>query len=305
MKLPPLRAVHYFEAVARLQSFSRAAAELAVSQSAVSHQVRLLEDYLGEVLLLRQGRRVSLTPQGESYLEAIASGLAQIAQASEQLRGSGELRLRLAVYSSFAVKWLIPRLSGLRQRHPELDLSLEMVAEDPQLSDRVADCFITVSPEGRGYMHDLLYRERLIPVCSRRLLQQVEGEWPTALWQLPLLSIQAIYKEKGEDWRRWAEAGALAIPPVARMHHFSHILLALEAASWDQGVALINDYMLQADDPTLARLPLHALETGDNFYFVCKRSRAHEPAISRLRQWLWEETQASLRPGEREPLTRV
>ncbi|MCR6556220.1 LysR substrate-binding domain-containing protein, partial [Aeromonas sp. CPF2-S1] len=179
------------------------------------------------------------------------------------------------------------------------------VAEDPELSDRVADGFITVSPEGPGYMHDLLYRERLMPVCSRRMWQQVEGEWPATLWQLPLLSIQAIYREKGEDWRRWAEMGGMTIPPEARVHHFSHILLALEAANWDQGMALINDYMLQPEDPRLVRLPLHALETGDNFYFVFKRSRAHEPAISRLRQWLWQESQASLRPGENEPLRRV
>lgn len=298
MKLPPLRAVHYFEAVARLQSFSRAAVELAVSQSAVSHQIRQLEDYLGETLLLRQGRRVSLTGAGELYLEGVTGGLSQIAQASEQLRGGGEMRVRLALYSSFAVKWLIPRLSGLRQQHPELELELEMVAEDPQLSDRVADCFITVAPQARGYSHDLLYRERLFPVCSRRLWQQVEGNWPAALWQLPLLSIQAIYKEKGEDWRRWAEAGGLVIPPEAHMHHFSHVLLAMEAASWDQGVALINDYMLQPEEGNLIRLPLHPLETGDNFYFVCKRSRLHEPAISRLRQWLWMETQGSLRPRD-------
>lgn len=298
MKLPPLRAVHYFEAVARLQSFSRAAVELAVSQSAVSHQIRQLEDYLGETLLLRQGRRVSLTGAGEIYLEGVTGGLSQIAQASEQLRGGGEMRVRLALYSSFAVKWLIPRLSGLRQQHPELELELEMVAEDPLLSDRVADCFITVAPQARGYSHDLLYRERLFPVCSRRLWQQVEGNWPAALWQLPLLSIQAIYKEKGEDWRRWAEAGGLVIPPEAHMHHFSHVLLAMEAANWDQGVALINDYMLQPEEGNLIRLPLHPLETGDNFYFVCKRSRLHEPAISRLRQWLWMETQGSLRPRD-------
>ena len=102
---------------------------------------------------------------------------------------------------------------------------------------------------------------------------------------------------EGEDWRRWAEMGA-DHSPEARVHHFSHILLALEAANWDQGMALINDYMLQPEDPRLVRLPLHALETGDNFYFVFKRSRAHEPAISRLRQWLWQESQASLRPGK-------
>ena len=82
MKLPPLRAVQYFEVVARLLSFSRAALELNVSQSAVSHQIRLLEDFLGERLLLRQGRLLSLTPQGESYFEGIAAGLSQIAQSS-------------------------------------------------------------------------------------------------------------------------------------------------------------------------------------------------------------------------------
>ena len=98
MKLPPLRAVQYFEVVARLLSFSRAALELNVSQSAVSHQIRLLEDFLGERLLLRQGRLLSLTPQGEIYFEGIAAGLVQIAQSSEQLRGGGEMRVRLAVW---------------------------------------------------------------------------------------------------------------------------------------------------------------------------------------------------------------
>ena len=172
MKLPPLRAVQYFEVVARLLSFSRAALELNVSQSAVSHQIRLLEDFLGERLLLRQGRLLSLTPQGESYFEGIAAGLSQIAQSSEQLRGGGEMRVRLAVYSSFAVKWLIPRLAGLRQLYPELDLSLEMVAEDPELSDRVADCFITVSPTG-GAIATILsirsgsFRSAVAVCCSR------------------------------------------------------------------------------------------------------------------------------------------
>ncbi|UBO74603.1 LysR substrate-binding domain-containing protein [Aeromonas rivuli] len=294
MKLPPLRAVQYFEVVARLLSFSRAALELNVSQSAVSHQIRLLEDFLGERLLLRQGRLLSLTLQGEIYFEGIAAGLGQIAQSSAQLRGGAQMQLRLAVYSSFAVKWLIPRLAGLRQLYPELDLSLEMVAEDPELSDRVADCFITVCPNGRGYSHDRIYQERLFPVCSRRLLQQVEGEWPGAIWQLPLLSVQSIYKSRGEDWQRWAEAGGMRVPEGVRMHHFSHVLLAMEAAAWDQGVTFVNDYMVRPDDPQLVRLPVHQLETGDAFYFTCKRGRAHEPAISRLRQWLLLETCQSL-----------
>ena len=125
-------------------------------------------------------------------------------------------------------------------------------------------------------------------------MQQISGEWPEAIWQLPLLSVQSIYKARGEDWQRWAKAGGLVIPDEARMHHFSHVLLAMEAAAWDQGVAFVNDYMLRPDDPQLVALPVHQLETGDAFYFTCKRSRAHEPAISRLRQWLMMETRQSM-----------
>ena len=93
--------------------------------------------------------------------------------------------------------------------------------------------------------------------------------------------------------------------PEARVHHFSHILLALEAANWDQGMALINDYMLQPEDPRLVRLPPARPRDRRQLLFRLQALARHEPAISRLRQWLWQESQASLRPGENELLRRV
>ena len=131
--------------VARLLSFSRAAVELNVSQSAVSHQIRLLEDFLGERLLLRQGRLLSLTAQGRSISKDLRRARPDCPEqraAARRWRNADPARGLQLVCGEVAD----PRLAGLRQLYPELDLSLEMVAEDPELSDRVADCFITVSP---------------------------------------------------------------------------------------------------------------------------------------------------------------
>jgi DNA-binding transcriptional LysR family regulator len=144
MKLPPLKALPVFEAAARLNSFSAAAEELSITQSAVSHQIKQLETYLGERLFWRSGRKVTLTDEGRQYLDAIGSALLQIERASEQLLGHEESRLRLSVFSSFAVRWLAPRLPDLQRLHPQIDLALEMSSENPVLSDRVADCFITI-----------------------------------------------------------------------------------------------------------------------------------------------------------------
>src|SRR5699024_8950179 len=167
------RALPVFEAVARTLSFSAAAVELHVTQSAVSHQIRQLEDDLGETLFDRGGRRVALTEQGERYLESIGPALAQIERASQQLRGVEDSRIRLAVPSSFAVGWLIPRLPHVQRQHPELDLDLEMVADMPLMSERLADCFITFRFNQRGYLTERLYVERLFAVCSRQYWNRI------------------------------------------------------------------------------------------------------------------------------------
>jgi DNA-binding transcriptional LysR family regulator len=308
MRLPPLRALPVFEAVARTLSFSAAAEELHVTQSAVSHQIRQLEDDLGETLFERGGRRVALTEQGERYLEAIAPALAQIERASEQLRGVSDSRIRLAVPSSFAVSWLIPRLPHLQRRHPELDLDLEMLADMPVMSERLADAFITIRFRQRGYQSERLYVERLFAVCSRQYWQHIRDELaeaglrekgggpirPEWLSRFTLLSAASVFERPGEDWRRWFAAGDSPLPPDAHVQHFSHMLLAHQAARHHQGIALSNDYMLDtATDPDLVRLPAHELETSDEFHFACKTSRRNEPGIRHLSQWLVKQAEAS------------
>jgi len=273
MKLPPLKALPVFEAVARLNSFSLAAEELAVSQSAVSHQIKQLETYLGEKLFWRSGRTLTLTDEGRQYLDGVGSALLQIERVSEQLLGHEESRLRLSVFSSFAVRWLVPRLPDLQREYPQLDLSLEMSSENPVLSDRVADCFITIKPSSAAFSYELLYTERLFPVCSQDYWQrirrelgrdsEVEGRDEPELSseevsRFPLLSTHSIFDKAAGDWEAWYRAVDQKIPGTARIQHFSHMLLALEAARFHQGIALTNDYMLSTrqDSGTLSVCPV-------------------------------------------------
>lgn len=306
MRLPPLKALPVFEAAARLNSFSAASEELAITQSAVSHQIKQLETYLGERLFWRSGRRVTLTDEGRQYFDAIGSALLQVERASEQLLGHEESRLRLSVFSSFAVRWLVPRLPDLQRLHPQIDLALEMSSENPVLSDRVADCFITIHRDSRAYSYDLLYEERLFPVCSqdywqrmrRELGRDVEPERrdeqpvsPGEMAGFPLLSTHSIFDRPAGDWEAWYSAVSELMPTGTRVQHFSHMLLALEAARFHQGIALTNDYMLSTrkDSEDFVRLPTHSVVTGDKFYFAWKTSRRRERGIQTLRRWLVDE----------------
>jgi LysR family transcriptional regulator, glycine cleavage system transcriptional activator len=308
-ELPPLRILPVFEAVARLNSFSRAAEELHVTQSAVSHSIRQLEDHLGEALFLRAGRQLSLTEAGQRYYDDIASALKRIERASDRLRGRPDRRVRLALPSSLAVCWLIPRLKDFETRFPEIDLDLEMLSDMPPMSGRIADCFLTIRYRQRGYESRSLYVERLFAICSPRYWQRLKGELaerglidpanpgplkPEWLLDCRLLSAASVFEREGEDWRRWFAAADMAMPPDLRLQHFSHMLLAHEAARHDQGIALANDYMVDAEhDPGLVRLPCHDFRTGDEFHFAYKQARREEPAIRALSGWLMGQARES------------
>lgn len=306
MNLPPLKSLPVFESVARLNSFSRAAEELHITQSAVSHHIKSLEDHLGEQLFIRSGRKLELTQEGKNYLDNISSPLNQIARATENAKGVEETKIRLAVYSSFAVYWLIPRLPKLKRQHPNLDLSIEMTFSEPELSDRTADCFITVDKEKRGFTFELFYTERIFPVCSQAFYHEVMSELevstdeelhnklladPELLARFPLITSFSIYDKYMEDWKRWFQEQGKTLPNDTRFHHFSHLMLAHEAAIHSLGIALVNDYMFTEADPKddLVRLPCPSFRTNDSFFIAYKHSRRQETALIQLRNWLLKE----------------
>lgn len=310
---PPLTSLPAFEAVARLKSFTQAADELNVSQSAISHQIRALEQFLGERLFYRRGRLTELTDEGSRYYDGISNGLLAIEQATRTLMGGTRQQLRFALFSSFAVRWLIPNLTDLQHQHPDLDLRLEMTNESPVLSDRVADCFMTLHNTQEGYLFDCLYPENLFAVCSHRYWEQLlnrssHASSSTALVSLllsegTLLSNASVFSDEYGDWQRWCRANGVELPSSPRIHGFSHMLMALEAARHHQGIALTNDYMMdEKRDSDLIKLPFNGYATGDTFYFAYKQSRRHDPDIQRFRHWLRTQAERSgLTPGTKKP----
>ncbi|WP_372873098.1 LysR substrate-binding domain-containing protein [Shewanella sp.] len=296
-KLPPLRALQVFEAAARHLHFSRAATELCLTQSAVSHQVRSLEEHLGQPLFSRKGRDLLLTDKGQQLFFGVQSALDGLDSLCRQFNEVGNRELRLAVYSSFAVKWLIPRLSDFRRQHPGVRIHLEMVSGDPQISDQVADMFICGVQQHKGFWQTLLRPERLIPVCSPTLAQMLTstlGEsltLPDSLDSLPLLSVDEV--DIGPDWQRWTEAQQIPLSS-SQLQSYSHVLLAIEAAIAGQGVALACDFIVEADIAAgkLVALPWPALETGFGFHFGCREWRLNEPAMAAFARWI--QTQATV-----------
>lgn len=291
MKLPPLRAIQCFESVARFNSFSKAAESLNVTQSAVSHQVRTLEEYLGEALFYRQGRTLSLTEIGARYFTEINRSLAVISNTSQAIRHDKPGHIRLALYSSVAVNWLIPRLEDFRKQHPEIELTLNMVTDQDNYNEQFSDCFITVNPPKRNVVSTFLFAEKLFPVCGQKLWEKIKDKpLPEALWQYPILSVR--YSGKSEnaanDWLRWCKAGGFELPNNVKINQFSHVLLATEAARYNLGIALIDNYMMldQAHKQNLVKIPMHELLTGDEFYFFYNELKSNQADIIKLSRWL-------------------
>lgn len=291
MNLPPLRAVQYFEVVARLQSFSKAALELYVTQSAVSHQVRLLEEHLDVTLFERQGRIFSLSSAGEVFYEEISAALGTISNASRTIKTGKQGKVRLAVYSSLAVKWLIPRLESFKQQYPHIELTLNMVADDVTFNEQIADCFISVIPPKKGYISTSLYQERLVPACGNSLWKKIKHlSLNDMLNQHLLLSTQ--YFDVGDnqhtDWLRWCASADIPLTTDAKFSHFSHVLFTAEAAKFNLGIMLIDTMLMESisSADNLIQIDEHELVTGDSYYFVYKENQAKNTDIQALEHWL-------------------
>jgi LysR family transcriptional regulator, glycine cleavage system transcriptional activator len=200
---PPISALRAFEATARLLSFTRAAEELHVTQSAASHGVRELESRVGARLLDRDGRRLTLSDAGRLYLPFVTSALERLRAGDTALRAP-EQRARILTVSvspSFATKWLVPRLGEFSVEHPDLDLRISAVAQHVDLSEGEIDLAVR---HGNGSWPGLhatrLCSEMLFPVCNPNFLKQTPLRTPADLLQHTL-----IHHRDEEAWRKWLQ----------------------------------------------------------------------------------------------------
>ena len=173
-RFPPLNSLRAFEAAARHLSFKDAAEELSVSQSAVSHQVKALEDALGLALFTRRTRAVELTRKGRLYYPIVRNAFEDIADGTKLiLEETSTHILTLHVYATFAIRWLLPRLVRFEEKCPEVQLRLHTSQSDVNLDQNDIDASIMIGQTTNSDLHyDLLFDAEMFPVCSKRYLDR-------------------------------------------------------------------------------------------------------------------------------------
>src|SRR5882724_11221108 len=237
-RLPSLNGLRAFEAAARHLSFTNAAAELNVTQTAISHQIRRLVEELGIPLFVRQNRSLVLTPAAQDYLPGIRAAFQDLRQATDRLlRKDDDRVLTVSTLASFAAKWLLPRLASFQETHPEIDVRITTSME---LVDFRKDNVDAAIRYGRGHWPGLraiwLMADELFPVCSPALLK---GEHP--LRQPKDLAYHVLLHTSGvhDDWRLWLTAAGLPIKTTA-LHGltFDMLFMTIQAAIDGLGIAI-------------------------------------------------------------------
>lgn len=285
-RLPPLGALRAFEAAARHLSFTRAAEELHVTQAAVSHRIKSLEEALGLRLFRRRGRQVFLTEAGQGYLAEVSQAFDLLSAATGRLiarESSGPLAV--SCLASFAASWLVPRLGRFRAQHPDIDV---MISASDQLVDFSRDEVDLAVRHGSGNWPGLqvtmLLTEDLFPVCSPKLLDgPLPLNSPDDLRHHTLLRDDMLV-----NWKAWLSAAGVKGVDPDRGPFFNMSHLVLDAAIDGQGVALARSALV-AHHLQAGRLvrPFEVQLPGDTaYYIVHPPTSADIPKVRAFADWL-------------------
>lgn len=292
--LPPLNALRAFEAVARLDSVSRAATELHVTHGAVSRQLRQLEEALGAPLFVREGRGLALTPAGRRLHAAAADALDPLRRAWADLRrGPQQAPLVLGCPGSILARWMIPRLEKLARECPDLPLHLSANESRPdaRLAGLDAALMIATPPWPADWQVHALAAERIGPVLSPLWpgADALRGAPPSAIAAHALLHTAS----RPQAWQEWAIRIELDPATLQMGTRFDRLYYLLEAAAAGLGVAIAPEPLV-AEDLASGRLiaPWGFVDT-DAQWVLCAAKRNADPRIARLADWLRQ----ALAPG--------
>jgi len=287
-RLPPLNALRAFEAAGRLGSVTAAARELSVTPAAVSHQIRALEAHLRMQLFTRTHRAITLTPAGEQYLADIGKHFAGLRRSTQKVIGLRDRQsLRVQAHATFAMRWLIPRLSSFHTSHPtiEVKLTTSIALSDPDPMD--FDAAIRLGDgTWKGFRSYPLVANRLAPVCKPDFLRsRPHLARPDGLARETLLHSLA----RPDDWALWLSAhDADAVNPYGGVKYESSVL-SYQAAIEGQGIALAQQALVE-EDIRAGRLTYvyeDFLDLGPyTYYLLCPLDVPASPALELFRQWL-------------------
>lgn len=290
-RLPPLSSLRVFEAAARHGSFRKAAEELNLTASAVSHGIQTLENWLGVELFHREARGLRLTEAGGIYAPLVNQALSVLAQATEQLpgrRATGTLSVSSA--PTFAAKILLPRLDSFLRQFPHIHLTVDT---SHRLVDLALDGFDAAirrgSTEKPAPGWTLLATETLVPVCSPGLRAELgAAETADLLSRSPLIHVTSV----SADWTHWFRImGSVAPPSLEGGLHVDTVQMAFEAAARGLGVALGRRPLVDDDVATGRLVPLlsEAVPSGGGYWLVTSQTEFQKPEVKQFRRWLLSE----------------
>ncbi len=292
--LPPLSMLRCFEAAAREGSFSRAAARLGLTQSGVSRQIAHLEDWLGQALFERHGRRVALNRTGEAYLGEVSAALGLVRTATRRLIAPHDHGVTLATLPGFGMRWLAPRLPALSAIHPDLMVSMiartdlfDFAAEDFDAAIHVGPPDWPAGASGEPLVHERLFGEVMVPVIAPALRARLGIVSARDLLEAPLLALAA----QPEAWSRWFAADGLELAAGPPRQRFSQFLMLAQAAVAGAGAALLPRFLVETELAAgLLEVPVERpLEGTRAYYLVHPPRRTRDGDFARFRTWLLAE----------------
>jgi LysR family glycine cleavage system transcriptional activator len=291
--LPPLNTLVAFEAAARLQSFARAARELCITASAISHRIKLLEQHYGTQFFIRNKQNLALTHEGTVFLEAVLDALLILRSASSRLRQGASQTIRINVSTALANKWLAHRLDGYYAKHGDARLEIRAVYHTAlnQLADlRSGEVDLAIrycrDADWRGFRKTKLLPVRIFPVCSPAYKVRHNLRTPRDLANATLV------RSPRESWEQWFRIAGLKNAPAPTGTEFSDAGLLLSATIGGQGVALARDVLVEEDIAVgrLVRLFDRSMPSELAYCALYPLKKTPRPEVKAFIAWLVSES---------------
>jgi len=301
-RLFPLNALRVFDAAARHLSFTKAGEELGMTQTAVSYQVKLLEENIGEPLFVRKARQVSLTEAGQRLAPKVADAFNTLREAVDNVRDTSDTTLTIHSTATFASRWLSRHLGAFQLEHPSIAVRLE--TSGTLIDFNQSDCDVAIrwsSDDGKGLIYHRLLRGVYTPMLHPALAESIGGlHKPEDLLRLRIIDPGDIW------WSQWFKEVGIENPGLDRYPRSRLNVQAFEAAAAiaGQGVAMLTPE-LYADEVALGRLyqPFEHLSTeGKNYWLVYPENRRNIRKIKLFRDWILKRIEES-RPSTQYPIS--
>ncbi len=287
----PLNGLKAFEAAARHLSFTRAADELHVTQAAVSHQVKTLEQRLGVKLFRRLPKSLRLTDEGQALLPELRDAFDRMTRAINRVTSAqAASALSVSTLTTFALSWLVSRLPRFQARHPDVEVRLNTTGRLVDFAREDVDIAVRYGDGNWPGLHvEKMFEDELTPLCGRAYKDRLRE--PADLRDVPLLDASPPEPASVGEWGTWFKAAGIGQRPATRAATFDSTKIAVQAAIDGMGVAIGSPYLF-AEDIAAGRLfqpfPL-TVRNGKTYWLVCAEGTASRPKIKAFRDWIFSE----------------